>query len=177
MGETMDGSIDPTKDHFKLITVMNNVMTGKDKENGPDISQLLSQWRVQAYEQGDTVAQINLAICYLYGSGNYTKNETEGIKLLQSAVGAGHAIAQINLACAYMRGIGVEENKSKAVKLYQDAANQGEAIAQYFLGLCYWKGICVSRDLVEAVRLFRLAADQGYADACCLSSLSDFTFC
>ncbi|MBT6105900.1 MAG: sel1 repeat family protein, partial [Porticoccaceae bacterium] len=71
-----------------------------------------------AAEQGDAVAQNNLAVMYALGDG-VPENDTEAVKWYRKAAEQGNAVAQNNLGFMYNKGEGVPENDAEAVKWYR----------------------------------------------------------
>ena len=64
-------------------------------------------------EQGEAVAQNNLALMYDHGEG-VVKNTKEAIKLYRKAAEQGNAVAQYKLAIKYYTGEGVVKNIEQA---------------------------------------------------------------
>lgn len=122
------------------------------------------KWFQLAARCGLALAQYNLSICYLNGTG-IRKNEAEAVKRFQQAANQSFALAQYNLGSCFLSGIGTDKNESEAVHWYQLAAQQRLAIAQNALGICYAEGIGISINVTEAVNWFHLAANQGIAIA------------
>ena len=60
-------------------------------------------------EQGNAVAQCNLAQCYENGSG-VTKNYAEAVKWYRKSAEQGYAAAQFNLGVCYDKGNGVPQS-------------------------------------------------------------------
>ena len=72
-------------------------------------------------EQGDTVSQCNLGICYMKEK-EVPQNVEEAIRLLKLGAEKGHEVALYNLAWCYEVGKGAMQNRKKALRLYTEAA-------------------------------------------------------
>lgn len=118
------------------------------------------KWLTKAAENGDAVAQFNLAICYSNGQG-VPKDDMETLTWIQKAAEQGLKEAQYNLGFYYYNGIIVPQDYSKAIIWYKKAAEQGLVEAQYNIGLIYNN----LENYSEAVYWFKKAAEQGYAGA------------
>ena len=118
-------------------------------------------WSIAA-EQGNAVAQCELAACYSNGKG-VEQNKNEMVKWERKAAEQGYAKAQYYLGNSYAVGAGdLAQNYEEAIKWYRKAAEQGYAEAQNWLGLCYWDGKGVEKNLVTANQWFLKAAELGY---------------
>jgi len=115
-------------------------------------------------EQGDAVAEFQIAVMYIQGNG-VQSDVAKGDKWLRKAAEDGNANAESVLGVMYGYGGIVERNVFEAVKWWRLAAEQGNAKAQTFLGEHYCTGEGVPQDYSEAVRWFRKAAEQGDANA------------
>jgi TPR repeat protein len=115
-------------------------------------------------DQGDAVAQYNLAVMYEYGQGVPQAYALAAMWYWRSAE-QGTDLAQYNLGVLYEKGHGVPRDFIKSVEWYTRAAQQGLDLAQYNLGVMYEKGRGVPRDLATAIEWYRKAARQGDADA------------
>lgn len=108
-------------------------------------------------EQGDAIAQKNLA--YFYLDGEFVrKNRTEAFKWFTKAAEQGNEEAQFKLGALYYEGEEVEQNYEEALKWYRKSAEQGRAQSQYMMGEFYSNGIGVTRDDQEAVEWYKKAA-------------------
>jgi uncharacterized protein len=106
-------------------------------------------------DQGDDVAQFDLAVMYNKGWG-VPRDYLQAAKWYRLAAAQGNADAQYNLGILYDGG----HRYAEAVKWYRKAADQGLADAQFNLGLLYAKGQGVLRDYVQAYMWFELSAAQ-----------------
>lgn len=121
-------------------------------------------WTIEAAEQGNAEAQLELGWSYYTGEDG-EPNQEKAIRWMRKAAEQGNAEAQYILGWFYHDGSIAEENTEEAFKWMSKAVKQGNADAQCELGSWYFFGNGVEQDEAEAVRLFRLAADQGNADA------------
>ena len=126
-------------------------------------AQSISELKKKA-EQGEVVAQFNLAVRYDDGKG-VTKDPKQAVYWYRKAAEQGLATAQYNLALCYNEGEGVTKDPKQAAYWFRKAAEQGDADAQYVLFGCYYKGEGVTKDPKQAAYWLRKAAEQGYADA------------
>jgi TPR repeat protein len=115
-------------------------------------------------ENGDAMAQHDLALAYLNGRG-VAQNYQTAAEWFEKAAEAGLERAQFNLAVLYENALGVPEDLERAFKLYSAAAEQGFGPAQHNLAVAYAQGRGTSRDYQAAALWFRRAAVQGIASA------------
>ena len=78
----------------------------------------------KAADQGNAVAQCNLATLYYYGSG-VKKDQNLAATLYKMASLGGSALATYKLGKMHFEGIAVSHNMSQAIILFQDAARKG----------------------------------------------------
>ena len=121
-----------------------------------DHATALKLWTPLA-QQGDRLAQYNLALMYQKGKG-VPQNYSEAFKWYKLSAHKGFAKAQYNLALMYQEGKGVPQNYSEAFKWYRLAAQQGFASAQSNLGALYGMGRGVPQNAVKAHMWINLAA-------------------
>ncbi len=114
-----------------------------------------------AAEQGDAVAQFELAQCCEFGRG-VSHDPAEAFAWFQKAAEAGHADGQHRLAVAYAYGIATDQNLGEAIRWYRAAAEQGHVESQYALGMSYHYGIGVEENIDEARQWYEKAAAQGH---------------
>ncbi len=75
-------------------------------------------------EDGDAVAQFNLARQYVLGEG-MAVNRAEFLRWCRTAAEQGLPEAQYTLGMCYRRGLGVEQNEEEAARLLKLAADAG----------------------------------------------------
>ena len=80
-------------------------------------------------EQGDTIAQLNLAVMYKYGTG-INEDFSQAVLWYKKAAEQGDTKAQLNLAVMYASGEGVPENFVLAYKWANLAAARGSEKAR-----------------------------------------------
>ena len=122
-------------------------------------AQSVSNYR-RAANQGDVLAQNNLATCYYYGQG-VTQDYTQAVYWYRKAAEQGDSMAQSHLGYCYYNGQGVAKDYSQAVYWYNRAAEQGHVLAQNILGSCYYYGQGVTQDYSQAAHWYSRAAEQG----------------
>jgi TPR repeat protein len=88
-----------------------------------------------AADQGDALAQVNLAVFYEIGSGGLQKDDREAARLYRLAADQGNALAQVSLAVFYETGRGsLPKNDREAARLYKLAADRGNAVGRPIWG-------------------------------------------
>lgn len=111
------------------------------------IKRVLFEQTMQAAEQGDADAQIQLSNAYFSGKG-IRKSLQEAGRWAMKAARLGHVGAQGILGLLYERGEGAERSLAQAVHWYWKAAEQGNVFAQNQLlrlyknsriDFCYYK--------------------------------------
>ncbi len=130
-------------------------------DDGTNFSQEPLKIVVDAAEQGDFIAQYDLATRYATGQGA-PQNYDLATKWYRKAAEQGYAPAQYELGSCYAVGLGVPQNYDETFKWYTEAAEQGYANALYGLGHCYENGNGIQRDNTEAIKCYRKAAEQGH---------------
>src|SRR3990167_7346161 len=133
---------------------------GKDEKN----LKKTVEWLTAAANQGHSIAQHNLGVCYHQGEG-VEKSFEKAVEWYTAAVNQGLCRAQNNLGYCYHQGEGVEKSLEKAVEWYTAAAIQGDSGAQNNLGVCYKNGEGVERNFEKAVEWYTAAANQGHSSA------------
>ena len=115
-------------------------------------------------EQGDPVAQVNLAA--LYGSGEGVPQDWgEAVRWLRRAADQGHAPGQSALGLLYREGLGVLRNDAAAAQWFRRAADQGDASGQFLLAAFYAAGRGVVQDDVAASMWLHLAVARAVGEA------------
>jgi len=86
-------------------------------------------WYQLAAEQGNSVAQYEVARCYRRGQG-VEKNSKLAVRWMRKSAKQGNRGAQVILADLYTNGEGVRRDLKQAAMWHRKAANQGEKKAQ-----------------------------------------------
>ena len=130
------------------VVFANDVLDGRDAAMRGDYETAYKIWLPLA-EQGDSGAQINLAILYHRGLG-IPQAYKKAVKWYQLSAEQGIAQAQSNLATMYSLGTGVPQDSKEAVKWSRLAAEQGHPAAIFNLGQYYYEGS--EEDLITPLR-------------------------
>jgi TPR repeat protein len=121
-------------------------------------------WYTRAAESGYDLAQYNLALCYLDGTG-VTRDQRKAFAWFIKAAEQGHAKAQYNVGVCYYFGEGTVEDINKAAYWFAKSAEQRDADAQFNLAMLYFNGEGVSKDVAKALFWFNQAVRNGHAKA------------
>ena len=108
-------------------------------------------------EDGDILAQSELADMYLYGYG-IEEDEEEGVKWLKKSAESGYWRSMDELANCYFNGIGVSQDKLKAIDLYKRVYELGSGEAANRIGVIYSN----QNNSEEAVGWYRKGFEKGY---------------
>jgi len=119
---------------------------------------------LQKAEQGNAMAQSNLAYMYIEGNG-VPQNYAQAVYWFRKAAEQGNEDAQCLLAEMLMRGEGIPCDTVQAAHWFRKAAEQGNAMAQYNLGVMCEFGDGVPQNYAQALDWYRKAAEQGFAMA------------
>lgn len=119
---------------------------------------------LNAAEQGDSKAQLDLALAYANGNG-IAKDEAQAALWLRKAAEQGNAVAEDILGYLYANGKGAPKDQAQAVIWYRKAAEQGNINAQFNLAIAYKTGAGLAKDEAQAVKWFAKAAVQGDPEA------------
>lgn len=109
--------------------------------------------------QGDTNAQVSLAVRYRDGKG-VKKDYAEAMRWAHLAADRGDAAAMDFVGFAYLSGRGVHRSPKIAVGYFQAAAGES-ATAAFNLGQCYFGAQGVAQDIPKALELWKKAAAMG----------------
>lgn len=120
---------------------------------------------LKAAEDGDAVAQNNLALLYAEGKEGLPGDAAKAAELYRAAAEQGNAVAQFNLARCYALGEGVDADEKAFIEYCTKAAYAGLPAAQYTLGCAYRDGLGVPDDAIEAERWLSRAEMNGYEPA------------
>lgn len=91
-----------------------------------------AEWYLKSAQQGDALAQCNIAFMYFNGYG-VAKDYQKAAQWYTKAAEQGDADGQNNLAIMYEYGYGVPRDRQKAVEWYSKAVEQGHYGAQQTL--------------------------------------------
>ncbi|EGB06507.1 hypothetical protein AURANDRAFT_3074, partial [Aureococcus anophagefferens] len=113
-----------------------------------------------AADQGFTLGELNLGICYRDGDGTEV-DLGKARYWLERAAAKGDESAIKELAVLDARlGSGVKLDKKKAERLFRMAADRGDAYGQTSLGCLLYS----EKRFEEAFRYYALGADQGFTN-------------
>ena len=110
--------------------------------------------------QGDAVAQNNIAVLYEEGLG-VPRSDKEALKWYHKAAQQGQAEAQFMVGLFHAEGRGTAQNYEQAFAWYSKAAKQGNADAQNNLAMRYASGTGVQQNVKLAKFWFAKAAANG----------------
>ena len=117
-----------------------------------------------AAEQGDAIAQHDLATRYLHGN-TVVQDFDLALKWLERAASQGMALAQYRLGVIYDDGTGVKADPNRAAMWYTRAASQGHSASQHALDQLNDAGRGVEQNEASAIKLLQQAARAGNAEA------------
>ena len=112
-------------------------------------------------EEGDMVAQFNVAKMYRKGTG-VPKDYKTAVKWFALSAEQGNAKAQYHLGVAHSFGLGVVPDYKIALKWFNRSAEQGDTFSQYHLSRLYYLGNGVPEDKVYAHMWANLASSSGF---------------
>ncbi len=115
-------------------------------------------------EQGDMVAQSNLAMMYAEGTG-VTQDNAQAFKWYQKSAQQGYATAQFQIGLFYFVGKEVKQDYNKALEWLKKAAEQKNTDAEYYLGAMYHYGLGVEKDHQLAATWYKKAVANGHEEA------------
>ena len=111
-------------------------------------------------EQGNEIAQFNLAQMYREGNG-VAQDYEQALLLYLKAADQAFAPAQINLGVTYYHGFGVKQNYEDAFKWYSKAAEQGDLTAQFNLAEMYYNGKGVTQNSMAGAKWLNISTALG----------------
>lgn len=112
-------------------------------------------------EQGFSLSQFSLGLCYVHGKG-VPQDYEQALVWYRKAGEQNNPNALVNLALLYHEGKGVAVDEKQASEYINRAAEAGAMDAQFQLGLDYDGGYHgVKKDKALAVVWLRKAAEQG----------------
>jgi len=119
------------------------------------------KWFLEAAEQGDFIAQMDLYRLYLDGASGVRRNSVEAIRWLTAASDLQYSPATFLLAEHYERGQGVSRDYDRAAELYERLVVEDHVQAILALADLYERGRGVARDRQRALSLFVKARELG----------------
>jgi len=138
------------------VSQAHNFDKGLEAARRGDHAAALAEWGPLA-ESGDALAQYNLGMMYVQGSG-VSRDLVQAADWFRKAADQGLAEAQAKLGALYANGKGVAQDYEKAALWLSKAANQLNAASQYDLGVLYANGQGVGRDYSTAYFWFSVAS-------------------
>jgi len=137
--------------------------TSKDFINpeGDKIQQIIHK-----AEQGDPVAQKDLAMAMLRGIG-VPLDPQKAIELFKSSAEHGNAESQKLVGLAYQEGNIVPKDMTQCLYWLKKAAEQGDILCQNAIGNIYWTGDGAEKNPNEAYKWYKKAALKGEPFAQC----------
>ena len=123
-----------------------------------DYKAALAAWKPLA-DKGNALAQNNLGILYLDGTG-VAQNLPQAVHYLSLSAASGSALGQNNLGGLYRDGKGVKQDHARAKQWFSASAAQGNASAMYNLGLMQEQGQGVTANNVRAYMWYVLAGEK-----------------
>jgi hypothetical protein len=128
-------------------------------EHGEGIRRNINEaerWYRSASEQGNKVAECNLASLYFR-----QRDYPQALTWFRAAAQSGDPTAQEDLAWMYYTGIGTPTDYREAAEWVRRAAEQGTSRAQLDLGYLYEQGKGVPLDYITAYGWYRTASAGG----------------
>lgn len=123
-----------------------------------------AKWLHAAAEQGNSGAQLQLALCYLDPLSR-SPDPTNGLRWLQAAANAGVPAAQFQLARFHQEGGVARKDAAEALRWLRRAAEVGYSPAQTNLATVLMDTKQMGADYGEGVRWLRMAAVGGHPQA------------
>ena len=120
-----------------------------------------AKWFKMSAEQGNSLAQCYLGVCYFNGFG-VQQNDIEAFKLIKMSAEQEDFEAWSLLGLLYFYGRGVDKNAEEAIFWYRKAAIQGDPQAQYKLFECYLYGRGTAKNIEEAKKWFKACHSEDY---------------
>ncbi len=150
-----------------LLSVSHQLAAGPYEDGGiahydqQKLTNFISDTKKHA-EDGDAVAQFDLAYLYARGMG-LSQNHHKALSWFKKSALQGLARAQNHLGLAYIeaRG-GIKQNYKKAAEWFRKSAEQGDAEGAYLLAGLYSKGLGVSQSYSKAIQWYQQAAERNH---------------
>ncbi len=113
-----------------------------------------------AANDGNPLAQCEVAQAYLVGKNGLNVNYAEAIKYVNAAIEQEEPRAYKIMGDIYNYGLGKDEDKEKAAEWYKRAADSGDINASTSLAAMYIFGIGVPENETKGFQLYKIAADE-----------------
>ncbi len=131
--------------------------TQENKELANELWALSEDALIALANEGDMIAQNDLAVAYAEGRG-VEQNDEAAEQYYKKSIDSGSLTAISNLAFLYLEN-GDNEN---AFKYAQMCAQRGGMCGQYLLGICYNNGFGVTQSFEKAFECYNKALEQKY---------------
>ena len=116
----------------------------------------------KAADNGDAVAQFNLAHIYARGFG-VSQDRIKALRLFSKSAEQGLPRAQNYLGLAYIEARdGVSKNHTEAARWIRTSAEQGDAEGAYLLAGLYSKGLVLPQSYFKAIQWYQQAAEKNH---------------
>lgn len=138
-------------------------------------SELAVRWFQRAANMGVSMAQYQLALCFITGEG-INQDFSLGFTWALKAAKQGFPFAQVLVAKLYTNGDGTQKDLTEAFEWWKKCADFSNASvapgfkdcaseAQFQVGVCYAQGKGVSKDETKALEWFTKASQLGSTNA------------
>jgi TPR repeat protein len=152
--------LNPTGNHYQNHDrEMMSIVSGLVLAPGKSIQDARKAFE-RAARRGNTDAEVNLGILYLYGWGT-PQNLGTCLYWLKSAADHGNSRASANLGLLYWNGWGVRTDYAEALRYFRKAADLGDSGAMVDLGYMIDYGVGTSQDHAAAAEWYRRGAERG----------------
>lgn len=133
---------------------------GAINPNDKELKAEAIKWLKISAENGDSTAQVILAMTYEDGSLEILKDQNQALNWYKTAANSGDPSAQFQLGVKYSDGIGVLQNYKSALYWHTKAAFNGNVTSQYNLGIMYAKGEGTAIDLVKSYAWLNISSTE-----------------
>jgi len=130
-------------------------------ENGDADYLEAEKWYLEAAEEGDFIAQMDLYRLYFDGASGVRRNSVEALRWLTAASNLQYSPATFLLAEHYEKGQGVSRDYERAAELYERLVIKDHVQAILALADLYERGRGLPRDRQRALSLFMKARELG----------------
>ena len=135
------------------------------REDGkPGSYEDIANWYRPIAEEGNSTAQVTLAMIYEHGRGVEQSTE-EAARWLRRAADQRRFPAEAEIAIMLEYGLYIEQDPEESAKWLRLAADHGWSFAQSVLATNYLHGQGVEQDADEAERLMLLCCDSGHVSS------------